>query len=167
MHGYIITYRPSNSYNVYVHHIGNILYMVLLLLTWMMDGSPVSVCVKGENVWRESIWHIPIEVCVSSRSLRSYGLLTSEAIWHILSPFLLPLTHPSRNWSKVLCCVFTAFMTYDTIIIWYMRVKSYVLSEGCCDSNGDWIHCNNHRLGMSRQLPFMVVKDTAQEILLG
>ena len=119
MHGYIITYRPSNSYNVYVHHIGNILYMVLLLLTWMMDGSPVSVCVKGENVWRESIWHIPIEVCVSSRSLRSYGLLTSEAIWHILSPFLLPLTHPSRNWSKVLCCVFTAFMTYDMIWLLY------------------------------------------------
>ena len=29
----------------------------------------------------------------------------------------------------------------------------------------DWIHCNYHRLGMSRQLPIMVVKNTAQEIL--
>ena len=27
------------------------------------------------------------------------------------------------------------------------------------------MHCNNHRLGMSRQLPIMVVKNTAQEIL--
>ena len=31
--------------------------------------------------------------------------------------------------------------------------------------HGDWIHCNYHRLGMSRQLPIMVVKNTAQEIL--